>query len=217
MQTKITLKQSEKTLTDFSKNWGSRLKYKGKDVTSIDYAACLTNDGDSTKAGGFMTLLSYFPGKNIVVKELPEMIGKSLAEVGAYITEQGWTPVGHEYLQWLYENPGKRPEGMTEDWTWYYGFASLFRYSLGRWLVPCVSGAGLDRDGRWFGYAWLSRYRVVLVETLASGPLTSGVSAGVEALAPIETPTLEQLAEQVRFMAERLKKVEGVINPELLK
>lgn len=181
MKTKITLKESRKALQTIFDYWSEESPNAiGTVVDTIDYTAREKDSWDSKKSGEFQTLGTSFEGKKVIVRELPEMVGKTLAEVGEYIKSKGWTPVGHEYMQWLYENSNKSPEGMAlGTYDWYYGFGSLFRFGDGFWDVPCVLGgtSGFRRYGDRLDGDWLSNYRVVLLDFgLELDPLKSDLS-----------------------------------------
>lgn len=171
------MKQSEKILQESFNTWYSNPpKVSGEKVKKIDF-----NSSDGSH-GYFQTLNTDFEGKKIIIKELPEMVGKTLKEVGEYIQEKGWTPVGHEYWNRFIETTTN-----PKDWTYYFMFGSLFRDSSGDWIVPYVHGgrSGFNRNGGWLVRDWHGDARVVLVsdENLPVELIES--SAGIDSLASL--------------------------------
>lgn len=194
----MNLKQSKKALQEIFDEWYiDSPSVKGEVVKTIDYKERNSDKLDSKEWGTFQTLNTDFAGKKLIVKDLPEMIGKDYWQVGEYIKEKGWTPVGHEAIQHFM----KTAEKLKESYLWFYCFGSLFRRSYGHWSVPCVrwDGASFKPSGSWLGDGWSSLCRVVLLETEL-------------VLDPLNLP-LESLA----FLELRVKKLESLFKPELLK
>lgn len=162
----LTIKESRKALQTMFDDWyDDAPSVTGDIVSTIEYQAHSKDSWDSKKWGEFITLGTSFEGKKVVIKELPEMVGKSFWEVGEYIKQKGWTPVGHEYVEWLFEHQDAQEK--PKDWQFWYCFGSLFRLSDGDWGVPCVLGgaSGFERYGNGLGGTWVGRRRVVLLET----------------------------------------------------
>lgn len=206
MKTKtLTIKESRKALQTMFDDWyDDAPSVKGDIVSTIEYQAHSKDSWDSKKWGEFITLGTSFEGKKVIVKELPEMVGKSLWEVGEYIKQKGWTPVGHEYVEWLFEHQDAQEK--PKDWQWWYCFGSLFRHSGGRWRVPYVYGdaSGFGRDGGGLGDAWVDFRRVVLLETenLNTEPLKPLNFESI--VAPLEL-RLKNLEEKLEKISEILK------------
>lgn len=166
-----TLKTSRKALQTIFDDWYTDApSVTGEFVKEIDYKARNDDKSDSKKWGEFQTLGTDFDGKKVIIKELPEMNGKELWEVGEYIKSKGWTPVGYEYVQYLSEHP--EAQATKETWKWNLCFGSLFRNSDGDWRVPYVQwdGSGFGRGGDRLGDGWSDVCRVVLLETIDLEP-----------------------------------------------
>lgn len=199
MKTKTNTKEF---LKDIFNNWYSTDTMKKamfkelKQPSLLDYTA-LRKDVDSSKFGEYISKnTSSFKVKTI---KLPDkLLYKSFDEIGTYLnkTYPGQL-AGLDVMEHIWNNKDQYPD--LKDGNYHFFFGSLFRYSDGRWRVPFVNGAGLDRDGYWLGHAWVSRYRVVLVET--------GLDIGLEPVADLTLKTLSL----------RLEKIERLFNEKLLK
>lgn len=185
----MTKTNTTQFLKDMISNWYTsetmkRAKWKKvKQPSLLDYTA-LRNDIDSSKFGEY---ISQNPSKDFKVKsiEIPkELLYTSLAEIGAYLnkTYPGQL-AGLDVMEHIYNNPKDYPE--LADGNYHFFFGSLFRFDDGDWSVPSVQGraSGFDRYGFRLVSGWGSVYRVVLLETVASGSLNpSESSAGIDSL-----------------------------------
>ena len=72
---------------------------------------------------------------------------------------------GIEYWKYILENPAKAPDSLKDE-KYHFFIGSIFRYSVGRWVVPYASwgGAVFLRHGYWLDDDWDSVGRVVLLE-----------------------------------------------------
>ena len=72
---------------------------------------------------------------------------------------------GIEYWKYILENPAKAPDSLKDE-KYHFFIGSIFRYSVGRWVVPYASwgGAVFLRHGYWLDSGWGSFERVVLLE-----------------------------------------------------
>ena len=170
-------------LMETYKNWGMEqtkldaIKFSPEFILpdNLDYTA-KKSDTDASKYGEYTinpeTIginLDAIRPEHVIVMELPSnLIGKTLNEIGNYITSQygsRYYVPGLDYYKFIIENPDKAPD-FLKDGKYYFMFGSLFRYSGGNWFVPYVSwgGSSFERHGLWLDRGWRGRYRVVLLE-----------------------------------------------------
>ena len=92
--------------------------------------------------------------------ELPEFVEKDIQKVYDYLKKEYPNQLPFDGVD-FYDNE------ILKDGKYHFFFGSLFRYSGGRWRVPCVDGgsSGFGRSGGWLGGSWGGGCRVVLLET----------------------------------------------------
>lgn len=140
---------------------------------SQDYRA-LSESTDATEFGKYTlnpeTQGLDFEHLKVYVPDLSAFANKPLHEVMQYVVDtysaRYYIP-GIEYWKWLYENPGKNPQGVDiKDSNYYFLPGSVLRGHGGHWSVPGArwDGSEWDRIADWLAGGWNAGFRVVLLE-----------------------------------------------------